>query len=179
MRTKKIPVKRIRSEVKTHNGLFGEGCIGSRCNDECCQWGCDVDLETLNLILRHRGIIEPLIGRMVEECFGTGLIHDDDYIGNAYRETVVRGEDGRCAFHLIGKRGCSLFYAWATRGVSKKIVPTICRIYPVTWHKGDLYVDSPLVDACKCLEKTDGATKIPSLYETQGQEIAELFEFEE
>lgn len=176
---KKIRIRRVHERTKTHKGLFAEGCTGSSCSDECCRWGCDIDAGTLNLIYRHRSSIERLVKAKIAECFSTELKKDDDYIGGAYRETAVRKSDNRCAFHLIGKRGCSLFYLWAVKGLPKKIVPTICRIYPLTWHRGDLFVDSPLVKACKCKEKAPKGTKVPSLFETQRKDIMALFDVKE
>lgn len=176
---KKIKIAHVDPRVRTRKGLFGDGCYGSDCNDECCVWGCDADLATLDLIEKHRELIEPLIGAKIEECFKTNLTEDADYIGGSYRETAVREEDGLCAFHLRGKRGCSLFYLWAVEGLPKTIVPTICRVYPVTWHRGRLFVDSPLRKSCKCKEKTPRGAKVPSLFETQEKEIMALFDIEE
>lgn len=176
---KKIKIRRVDEEIKKRKGLFDGGCKTARCNDDCCMWGCDVDASSLKLILKHKGVIEPLIGRTVEECFSTPVKRDNDYVGGAYRETLVRKEDGRCAFHLAGKRGCSLFIAWAKHGAPKMTVPTICRIYPVTWHRGKLFADSPIKKLCKCMEKTPRGEKVPSMFETQKKEILALFEIAE
>ncbi len=179
MKPKKIAVRNVDPRLSSHNGLFGEGCTGSLCSDECCQWGCDIDLAALKLIMQHFYLIEPIINAKIEECFSTGLIEDDDYVGGAYRETVVREADNRCAFHLVGKRGCSLFYLWAVKGISKTIVPAICRVYPITWNRGELYIDSPLIEACKCLESPPDGSKVPSLLHTQREEVGALFEIKE
>ncbi len=178
-RTNKILITEVDPRTKTQKGLFGEGCYGSQCTDDCCEWGCDVDLATLKLINRYRALIEPLTGAKIEDCFSTKLKEDDDYIGGAFRETAVRKSDQRCAFHLVGKKGCSLFYLWATQKLPKKIVPTICRTYPITWHRGRLFVDTPLRKPCKCKEKTPRGETVPSLFETQAREIRALFEIRE
>lgn len=174
----KISITEVDPRTKTQKGLFGEGCYESQCTDDCCEWGCDVDLATLKLINKHRDLIEPLIGARIEDCFSTKLKEDDDYIGGAYRETSVRKSDSRCAFHLVGKKGCSLFLLWATKKLPKKIVPTICRTYPITWHRGRLFVDS-LRKVCKCKEKTPKGMEVPSLFETQKKEIRALFDIRE
>lgn len=175
---KKITIRHIDPKLKKQKGLFDDGCMGaSDCKDECCEWGCDIDLVTLKLIEKHRHEIEPLIGARIEDCFSTRLKKDDDYIGGAYRETAVRKSDKRCAFHLIGKRGCSLFSMWAEKKAPKRIVPTICRVYPITWHRGTLFIDSPLRKPCKCKEPTPKGAKVPSLLDTQKKELRALFEF--
>lgn len=174
---KKIRITNIDPRTKTQPGLFGDGCYGStKCNDDCCEYGCDVDLVTLKLIGKHRRLIEPLIKAKIEDCFSTELKKDDDYIGGAYRETAVRKKDKLCAFHMIGKRGCSLFYLWAEKGLPKRIVPTICRVYPITWHRGKLFIDTPLRKDCVCKEKAAKDICVPSLFETQKKEIRALFE---
>ena len=181
MKAAKIRIRRVDPEVFTQKGLFDGGCYGSRCNDDCCIYGCDVDLATLKLIERYRHLIEPLIKAKIEDCFSTKLKRDSDYIGGAYRETAVRAADGLCGFHLVGgKKGCSLFYLWAAKGITKKIVPTICRVYPLSWHRGQLFIDRPLKRLCKCLEgKQEGALKTPSVFDTQRKEVLALFELDD
>ena len=172
----KITITRVDAEIAAHNGLFDEGCYGSSCKDECCCWGCDMDLATIKLVQKHRALVEPLIGAKIEECFATPLKIDADYIGGAYRETAVRKKDSLCAFHLRGQKGCSLFYLWITEKLPKKIVPTICRTYPITWHRGRLFIDKPLKKNCKAKEKTPKGVKVPSLFETQKKEVRALFD---
>ncbi len=173
---KRIKIRYVDPDIKTQRGLFGGGCMNAQCQDICCENGCDVDLAGLRLIYRYRHIIEPLIKAKIEDCFSTELKEDDDYIGGAYRETAVRESDGRCAFHLVGRKGCSLFYLWVKKRLPKRIVPTICRTYPITWHRGRLFVDRPLRRDCKCMEKRPQGIKVPSLYETQKREIRALFD---
>ena len=176
----KIKITEVDPEIYTHKGLFGEGCYGSNCDDKCCEFGCDVDLASYKLIKRYARLIEPLIKAKIEDCFSTKLKEDDDYIGGAWRETAVRASDDRCAFHLIGKQGCSLFYLWAKKGLTKRLIPTICRTYPITWHRGRLFVDRPIRRACKCRERIPkGMKSVPSIYETQKKEIRALFDIKE
>jgi len=176
---KKIKITEVDPRTRTQKGLFGTGCYGSDCQDVCCEYGCDIDLATIKLIEKHRDLIEPLVKARIEDCFKTPLKKDDDYIGGAYRETATREEDKTCAFKLRGQRGCSLFYLWATKKAPKRIVPTICRVYPITWHRGRLFVDTPLWKPCKCKELTPRGMKVPSLFETQKKEIMALFDIHE
>ncbi len=55
-------------------------------------------------------------------------------------------------------------------------MPTICRTYPVTWHRGKLFADLPLKKNCKAKEKTAKGLKVPSLFETQKKELKALFD---
>lgn len=175
----KIVIDRVDEKIKTQQGLYGDGCYGSDCADECCEYGCDVDLATLKLIFKHKKLIEPLIKAKVEDCFSTELKKDSDYIGGAYRSTAVRKKHRTCAFRLIDKKGCSLFYLWAKKGLPKRIVPTICRIYPITWHRGRLFLDTPLRKGCVCKQSLPKGAKAPSLFETQKKELRALFEIKE
>lgn len=175
----KIKIKEVDPKTKTQTGLFGDGCYGSDCESECCEYGCDVDLTTLKLIYKHKDLIEPLIKAKVEDCFCTELKKDDDYIGGAYRETKVRQKDKTCSFRIVGKKGCSLFYVWATHKLPKKIVPTICRIFPLTWHRGRLFIDTPIRKACVCKMPIPKGVEVPSLFETQKKELKALFDIKE
>ena len=175
---KKIKITSVAAKAYSTNGLFDEGCYGSDCKDECCEYGCDVDVASLKLIEKNRALIEPLIKAKIEDCFSTPLKKDDDYVGGGYRESKVRKADSVCSFHLHDQRGCSLFYVWGKLGVSKRIVPTICRTYPITWHRGRLFVDEPLRKSCKCMDKTPTGVKVPSLMETQAKEIRILFDMQ-
>ncbi|MDH4227441.1 MAG: hypothetical protein OEV59_06780 [Deltaproteobacteria bacterium] len=174
---RKIKIHRVDEDIFLQKGLFGDGCYGSPCDDMCCRYGCDVDYSTLKVILKNRKKVEKLIGARIEDCFSTHVKVDDDYIGGAYAETRVRKEDNICAFHLRGEKGCALFYLWKIKGVSKRIIPTICRTYPITWHRGFLTIDRPLRKQCKCLEKYGcKKTTPPSLYDTQKKEVHALFD---
>ncbi|MBI1911874.1 MAG: hypothetical protein HYS21_07700 [Deltaproteobacteria bacterium] len=175
----KIKITDVDPKIMAQNGLWGEGCYGSDCHSICCEYGCDVDLATLKLIYKHKDLIEPLIKAKVEDCFATKLKIDDDYIGGAYRETATREKDKTCAFRLHDQKGCSLFYLWAVKKLPKKIVPTICRVYPVTWHRGRLFIDTPLRKECKCKEIVPKGTKVPSLFDTQKKEIMALFDIQD
>lgn len=172
----RIPIKTVDLKIASHKGLFDEGCYGSQCQDECCGWGCDIDYATIKLITRHRDKVEALTGAKIEDCFKTPLKQDNDYIGGAYRETAVRKSDKLCCFHLKGSKGCSLFYLWIKEKLPKRIVPTICRTYPVTWHRGKLFADLPLKKNCKAKEKTPKGVKVASLFETQKKELKALFD---
>jgi hypothetical protein len=172
----RIPIKTVDLKIASHKGLFDEGCYGSQCQDECCGWGCDIDYATIKLIEKNRDKVEALTGAKVEDCFKTPLKVDDDYVGGAYRETAVRKSDKLCCFHLKGSKGCSLFYLWIKEKLPKRIVPTICRTYPVTWHRGKLFADLPLKKNCKAREKTPKGVKVASLFETQKKELKALFD---
>ncbi len=174
-KVKKIKVTTIDPEIHVQNGLFDEGCFGSDCEDICCQYGCDVDRSSLKLIEKYRDRIEPLIKAKIEDCFSTPLKVDDDYIDGGWRETSVRESIDRCMFHFPKQKGCSLYYLHKIEGLPRKLVPTICKTYPVTWNRGALFVDRPLRSSCKCLEST-GGKEVPSLYETQKNELALVFD---
>ena len=174
-KVKKIKITHIDPAIHVQNGLFDEGCYGSDCDDICCQYGCDVDYQSYKLILKHSKKIERLTKAKIEDCFSTPLKPDDDYIDGGWRETAVNPKIERCMFHFPDKKGCTLFYLWKIKGLPKELVPTICKTYPITWNRGDLFVDRPLRSECKCLDAT-GGREVPSLYETQKIEVARVFD---
>lgn len=174
-KVKKIKITHIDPDIFVQKGLFDEDCFGSDCEDICCQYGCDVDRSSLKLIEKYRDRIEPLIKAKIEDCFSTPLKVDDDYIDGGWRETSVRESIDRCMFHFPNQKGYSLYYLHKIEGLPRKLVPTICKTYPVTWNRGALFVDRPLRSSCKCLESA-GGREVPSLYETQKKELELVFD---
>lgn len=174
---KKLSINKIDPELFAVNGLFDDGCYGSDCDDICCKYGCHVDLGAIKIIEQNKKAIERMTKRKLEDCFCTPIIKNDDYLGGGYRESDTHDEVDMCAFHFQDKIGCSLFYLWAKKGVSKRILPTICRTFPLTWHEGELMVDRPIRSECKALEAvTPRGRTVPNLFETQKKEVFSLFD---
>lgn len=171
----RIKVTSIAPDIHVQNGLFDEGCYEKDCEDICCQYGCDVDRSSLKLIEKYKKRIEPLVKAKIEDCFSTPLKADDDYIDGGWRETAVRPSIDRCMFHFPDKKGCTLYYLHKIKGLPKKLVPTICKTYPITWNRGELFIDRPLRSECKCLDAT-GGREVPSIFDTQKHELGAVFD---
>ena len=170
---KKIKLLHILPEAFEHTGFDQRGCYGCDCNDACCRYGADVDRESYDLIKAHSDEIEKLIGRSVDECFEREWADDSEYLGgNAIRSRV--GYNGYCRFHMPEGKGCSLYKLAIEKNLPRRIVPSICRLYPLTWDYGTMRVSDHIEPACNTLA-ADNHTR-DNLVLTQRKEIADIFE---
>ena len=85
-------------------------CMGcSFCNDICCQYGVDVDLDNVARLQAAPEELEQFVGRPRSQWFQNQVVLDPEYPGGGYRRTQVI--DGRCVFLNRNGRGC-LVHSW-------------------------------------------------------------------
>ena len=170
----KIEITSISPDVYFQKGFDKQGCYRSSCRDECCVYGCDVDKVAYQLIFENRRAIETILGRELEDCFEDHWSYEEDFLGgNAIRSTV--SERGYCTFHVPSGKGCALYQLVSEAGVSRRLVPSVCRLYPLTWVDGVLRLADDFEEfkgACNC--NGDDAS-MQSLFETQRREIEDIF----
>lgn len=167
-----IRIFRISDEVFRHKGFDERGCYGCSCNDSCCRYGCDVDKESFELILANRQIIEETVGIRLEDCFETEWSNDDDFLGKNSIRATKRGN--YCAFHFQDGRGCVLFRLVFNEGLPKRIIPSICRLYPLSWDKGEIHMYAPIECTCNCVQSDNMGMK--NIMETQKEQVRDIFE---
>jgi len=167
----KITLTQISEEVLKKKGFDHRGCYGCSCNDSCCRYGCEVDKESYDLIFKNRELIEKRICMELEDCFEKEWSNDNEYLGNNSVDTKTK--DGHCMFKLKGKKGCVLFELAFNDNISKRIIPTICRLYPLTWGEGELmFTDDPEQD-CICHQEENKTSK--NILETQMEHVKDVF----
>ena len=171
----KITIRRISRGVFSQKGFDDRGCYGSACGDDCCRYGCDVDRESYGLIVANGSVVEALTGRPVGDCFRGGWSGDPEFLGGDSIESAVR-EDGYCAFHERGGKGCVLYRLAEERGLPRRIIPSICRLYPITWGYGDLFVTDDMEPGCNCAAPDNRTQK--SVFETQRREIEDILDLD-
>jgi len=172
---KKIKITKIAHDVDAHKGFDDHGCIRSRCADLCCRYGADVDRETYELIKEHKARIELLNATAFEEFFEEAWSGDRDFLGgNSIRSKV--GNAGFCIFRLPKQKGCILFKLAMEDGLPRRIIPSICRLFPLTWNNGTLeyYEREHVPKACNCLEAQNREGR--SIFKTQKEAIDDIFE---
>jgi len=136
---KQISITRVSHTIHTHKGFDEKGCYGCPCKDACCRYGCDVDRESYDLIIENQAWIEEKIGKNISECFEKNWSGDSAYLGgNSLRSRV--GPSGYCIFHVRKGIGCVLYGLFQEKKVNKRIIPSICRLFPLTWEDGVLCV---------------------------------------
>ncbi len=171
----KIKISKIAEEVHALRGFDEQGCLGSPCGDICCEHGADVDREAFDLILKHKDKIEYLNNIKFEDFFEGEWSGDSDFLGgNSIRSKV--GASGRCIFRVPDNKGCILFKLVMQEGLPRRIIPSICRLFPLTWDNGllEYYDKGNIPITCNCLEIENTTTK--SVFETQQDAIEDIFE---
>ncbi len=154
------------------------GCIGSNCSDACCKYGADFDRAAFELVFKHREQVESLTGLTVEHCFENEWSGEVDYLGGDSIRSKV-GPSGYCVFHTPEGKGCILYKLVMTADVSRRVLPSVCRLYPLTWGGGELAVynesgEDIIEPDCVCLNPDKSSSC--NLLVTQKHEIDDIFE---
>lgn len=167
----KIGVIKVSDEVLNHKGFDEGGCYGSRCEDACCRKGADVDKDSYDLIMQYREPIQQRLGRDLDACFEKEWSNQTDFLGNnSISSTIINGS---CALHLSHGRGCVLFQMVLQENCPVRIIPSICRLYPVTWNNGTIELIKGIEKTCNCLTSGDCNTR--KLWDTQHAAIEDIF----
>lgn len=176
----KIKINTIPTQITKYKGFSSKGCLGTPCNDKCCTFGSDVDKESFELMHKHRPLLETTINRNLDDCFETWS-GDDEYLGNNSIRSRV-GEDGYCVFHNPEGKGCVLYMMVYGNNISRRLVPSICRLFPLTWQKGvlcfSLELGQDLIPPRCDLRRQEEEGQRTAM-ETQSDEFFDIFALEE
>lgn len=162
--------RRVVADCMTHNCTIIDG--NKFRLDACCQYGCDVDLTERDAIHARAESIRPLLAEKARSLpwFDESAPEEDPDTpsGTVVRTAVL---DGGCLFLAHDKRGCAIHRAaleqdWDFRGVK----PTICRLYPVTYGEGAIFVADDYPDY-SCAFQDDA----PTLYRVARAALADIF----
>lgn len=177
----KIKITEISKQCYLHKGFDKHGCYNCNCKDLCCKlrkdrYGADFDKESYELVIKNKRIIEPLMNIKIENCFEKTFTGEKDFLGkNSIRS--LKGKDGFCIFHKKKSRGCILYDLVMQKKVSRRIIPSICRLFPLSWEKGKLVVYNELKGevipvSCNCEDPKNHTKK--NLLDTQKKEIKDI-----
>ena len=182
----RIKISKVSSSIHAHKGFENgplKGCFTTCCGenklgDACCRYGCDVDKESYDILFCNREIIEPVIGLSLDYAFKGRWFGKGNYLGGTAIRSRTRKEDGFCVFHSKNAKGCELVNLVFKKNISKRVIPTICRIYPLANKGGKLAMYDeiwkvPIEKGCNCISKTNNTKQ--SIFETQKNEIEEIF----
>lgn len=171
----KIVITKIADEILSHKGFDQRGCYGCMCNDTCCASGADVDRETYDMIMAHRQAIEQVLQISLDVCFEKEWLGQTDFLGENAISTTIR--NGICALHLPNGRGCALFYLAMRDNLPRRLIPSTCRLYPLTWQNGELALFNGIAPSCNCLDTENCGVK--TLWETQQEAIEDILLIEQ
>lgn len=185
--TTKIKISKISERCYSQKGFDNRGCYGCNCDDSCCKFGADFDKESYDLVIKNKEIIEPLIECKIEKCFDSEFSNDKEYLGE---NSIIslKGKNGYCVFHNKNKKGCVLYELVITKGISKRMIPSICRLFPLSWENGTIVVYDELEEKepyplttipldCNCLELNN--TTSNNLVITQKKEMDDIFDMDD
>jgi Fe-S-cluster containining protein len=170
-----------RAEVAVFTRRVVADCMSHACTihetsklklDACCQYGCDVDLTERDAILAKAELIRPILAAEVQNLpwfDESAPERDPDTPSGTVVRTAVHNEG--CLFLAHDKRGCAIHRAsleqgWDFRGTK----PTICRLFPLTYGEGAIFVSDDYPDYSCAYEPT-----APTLYRVARDAIADIF----
>ena len=176
----KIPIRKVLKAVYRQKGFpLGpfNACLTCNCGKTesggaCCKKGVYVDRESYDLIITHKKYLEQKIGIKIEKCFDEEWSKDTEYLGK--KGIGTRVINGTCAFRARSGQGCEIVSIVLKNNLPKRMIPSACRLYPITWNKGRLFLEK-IKKNCICIDK-DNKTK-KSIYESQKNEIDDIFSF--
>lgn len=167
----KIEIVEVAENIYTHKGFSDKGCYASCCNDNCCRKGCDMDKETFDLIVQHKDKVEGLLGFNLDACFEAEWSGKADFLGrNSISTTVI---NGTCSFHVESGKGCVLWQMVCQYNCNRRIVPSTCRLYPITWDNGVMRIVDGIEQECNCIDPSNPTYS--NLWETQKEAIKDIF----
>lgn len=141
----------------------------SFCNDSCCQYGVDVDIENVARIMRVADKLEPFVGSKRDEWFDGAYENDQHFPGGKVTRTSVK--DGACIFLNRKGRGCLLHSFAVQEGFNfNDIKPLVSAIFPVTFAEGCLCPSDEILDN-ELVCRDQG----PSLYEGARSDLRHYF----
>lgn len=175
-----IPITRVSPQVHRLKG-FPSGpfcaCLTCMCGEDgrggaCCDEGVYADKESYDLIIRHGKRLEAVVGP-VEACFERRWKKDDDeYLGK--KAIGTRTRNGMCMFRKGGR--CAIVELVLKEGLPRRMIPSACRIYPLTWDKGVLKL-CRLRKRCVCVDRDNRTRR--SIFQTQRDDVRDIFSFDE
>ncbi len=109
------------------------------CDDWCCSFGVDVDLENVGRLHEHADAIEAFTGIPRAEWLDGVLVPDADYPGGGNQRT--RAVEGGCVFLDRGRwggRGCMLHRYAIAKGIDyHQVKPLMSSLFPLSFEASD------------------------------------------
>jgi Fe-S-cluster containining protein len=139
------------------------------CQDSCCQYGADIDLENIGRLDQYQDALVAFTGVSRDRWFASELEADEDYPGGQVER--IRPENGRCVFLNRQDRGCRIHSFCLEQNMDYHLLkPIICSLFPLSFESGVL---------CPAYEVEDGELAClgsgPSLYQGGRSELLAYF----
>lgn len=108
------------------------------CNDQCCDYGADIDMLNVDRIMNYRDELEKYTHIRTEDWFYKKRRRwDAEYPGHVYTRTTKK--NNACIFHNPKGKGCMLHSFALDNGIDyHELKPFFCSVFPVTYFDGVL-----------------------------------------
>lgn len=115
------------------------------CQDWCCSFGADIDVQNVEKIQQHQEEILPFIRPPEGEWFDGEYTYYEEYAGNMH--TRINTQGPRCVFIGKDQRGCGLHRYAISKGMDyHEIKPLVCILFPLSFEEGILIIAPELDD---------------------------------
>ena len=139
------------------------------CNDQCCNYGVDIDAANMERLRALGPAFEAFAGAPQAEWFAERIVEDREFPSGAHGRT--RAVDGKCVFAGRKGRGCKIHAYCLENALDYHLYkPMVSILFPLTFEQGVLTPSPEAVDA-SLICSGDG----PSLYDGVRGELAHFF----
>ena len=139
------------------------------CNDQCCNYGVDIDLANMERLRALGPSFEAFAGTPQSEWFAAGVVEDREFPSGRHGRT--RAVDGKCIFAGRQGRGCKIHAYCMEKSLDYHLYkPMVSILFPLTFEDGVLVPSPEAVDG-SLICSGDG----PSLYDGVRGELAHFF----
>ena len=139
------------------------------CNDQCCDYGVDIDLGNMERLRALGPAFEAFAGTPQAEWFTAEIVEDREFPSGAHGRT--RAADGKCVFAGRKSRGCKIHAYCLENALDYHVYkPMVSILFPLTFEHGVLVPSPEAVDG-SLICAGDG----PSLFDGVRGELAHFF----
>jgi hypothetical protein len=139
------------------------------CNDQCCNYGVDIDKANMERLRALGPAFETFAGTPQTEWFAPEIVTDEEFPSGRHGRTRVA--NGKCVFADRQGRGCKIHAYCLENAVDYHLYkPMVSILFPLTFEHGVLVPSPEAVDG-SLICSGDG----PSLYEGVRGELAHFF----
>ena len=139
------------------------------CNDQCCNYGVDIDLANMERLRALGPVFEAFAGTPQGEWFTSEIVTDAEFPSG--KHGLTRAVDGKCVFADRRARGCKIHAYCLENALDYHVYkPMVSILFPLTFEHGVLVPSPEAVDG-SLICSGDG----PSLYDGVRGELAHFF----
>ncbi len=115
------------------------------CNDLCCSYGGDIDIENIQRLKKHKNALEKILDIKFKDWFTDNYIIDKEFPGGKYKRTKVI--NNKCIFLNKNQRGCLIHTYCLNNNIDYHLLkPMVGILFPLTFDNGLLRPSNEILD---------------------------------